>query len=162
MYVHELTDAECREVLSGSQVGRLACSNEQQPYIVPINFAFDGVFIYFFTTLGQKVDWMRANPRVCFEVEELSSRNKWTSIVIYGHYEELADKPAFEMERVQAYECLSKRIMWWEPAYIGQEHRDQQHSLIPIFFRIRINKMTGHRATAEPEGEGDMLSLLGT
>jgi hypothetical protein len=39
--------------------------------------------------------------------------------------------------------------MWWEPAYISQKHRDQIHSLIPIFYRIHIEKMTGHRATLD-------------
>jgi len=44
---------------------------------------------------------------------------------------------------------LQKRAMWWEPAYISAEHRDQPHSLIPIFYRIHIDKMTGHRATPD-------------
>lgn len=158
MFVHELTDAECREVLSHSQLGRLACSFHQQPYVVPINFAFDGCFIHFFTTQGQKVEWMRANPLVCFEVDEVRSQNQWTSVVIYGRYEELVDKPEFEEDRIRAHACLSKRALWWEPAYIAQYHRDQPHSLTPIFFRIHINKMTGHRASLDTREGSDSLS----
>jgi nitroimidazol reductase NimA-like FMN-containing flavoprotein (pyridoxamine 5'-phosphate oxidase superfamily) len=69
------------------------------------------------------------------------------SIVVFGRYEELPDNPEYEKERIQAHACLQQRAMWWEPAYISQEHRDQPHSLTPIFFRIHIEKMTGHRAT---------------
>jgi nitroimidazol reductase NimA-like FMN-containing flavoprotein (pyridoxamine 5'-phosphate oxidase superfamily) len=155
MFVHELTDAECLEVLSRSQVGRLACSFEQQPYIVPTNFAFDGRFIYAFTTLGQKVEWMRANPLVCFEVDEVRSRSRWTSIIIFGRYEELLDEPDFEKDRLQAYACLSEQTVWWEPAYIAQDHRVNQHSLRPIFFRIHINKMTGRRANSDTDEGND-------
>ena len=149
MYVHELTYAECREVLRRSQVGRLACSLDKQPYVIPINFAFDGQFIYSFATHGQKVEWMRANPSVCFEVDEVNGRSEWTSIVIYGRYEELVDKPEFQEARMQAYASLSERAIWWEPDYIAQDHRDRPHSLVPIFFRIRIRKMTGHRANSD-------------
>ena len=39
--------------------------------VVPVNFAFDSKYIYGFTTLGQRVESMRLNPLVCFEVDEL-------------------------------------------------------------------------------------------
>jgi hypothetical protein len=39
--------------------------------------------------------------------------------------------------------------MWWEPAYISQEHSDKPHSLTPVFFRIKIESMTGHRANSD-------------
>jgi nitroimidazol reductase NimA-like FMN-containing flavoprotein (pyridoxamine 5'-phosphate oxidase superfamily) len=69
------------------------------------------------------------------------------SIVVFGRYEELPDKPEYEKERIRAHAFLQKRAMWCEPAYISQEHREQPHSLTPIFFRIHVGKMTGHRAT---------------
>jgi len=161
MYIDELSDAECREVLSRSHIGRLACSHNHQPYVIPTNFAFDGRFIYSFATLGQKVEWMRANPLVCFEVDEVASEYHWTSIVIYGRYEELADKPEFERDRIEAYASLSKRAVWWEPAYIAQGQRDEPRSLVPVFFRIHINKMTGHRATSDSQDENGLTPIPG-
>jgi hypothetical protein len=32
---------------------------------------------------------------------------------------------------------------------ISQEHRDQPNSLVPLFFRIKIETMTGHRANPD-------------
>jgi nitroimidazol reductase NimA-like FMN-containing flavoprotein (pyridoxamine 5'-phosphate oxidase superfamily) len=147
MFIHEMTVDECSGALKEMRLGRLACARDNQPYIVPINFAFDGAYIYGFTTLGQKIEWTRTNPLVCFEVDEVVSHNEWMSIVVFGRYEELPDKPEYEKERIRAHACLQKRAMWWEPAYISQEHRKQPHSLTPIFFRIHIEKMTGHCAT---------------
>jgi nitroimidazol reductase NimA-like FMN-containing flavoprotein (pyridoxamine 5'-phosphate oxidase superfamily) len=149
MFIHEMTADECRGVLEKTTVGRLACARDNQPYLVPINFAFDGTYLYGFTTLGQKIEWMRSNPLVCFEVDEIFSYNQWMSIVVFGRYEELPDSLDHENARIQAYRFLEKRVMWWEPAYISQEHRDQPHSLTPIFYRIHIDKMTGHRATSD-------------
>ena len=149
MFIHEMTVDECAGALKEMRLGRLACAQDNQPYIVPINFAFDGTYIYGFTTLGQKIEWTRLNPLVCFEVDEVASHNQWVSIVVFGRYEELPDEPEYENERNRAHAFLQKRAMWWEPAYTSQEHREQLQSLTPIFFRIHVDKMTGHRATFE-------------
>lgn len=147
MFIHEMTADECRTALEKAKVGRLGCALDSQPYVVPINFAFDGTYIYGFTTLGQKIEWMRSNPLMCLEVDEIASQNQWMSIIVFGRYEELPDTPEYESPRIRAHAVLQERAMWWEPAYVSQEHRDQPHSLTPIFYRIHIDKMTGHRAT---------------
>lgn len=149
MFIHEMTIDECRSALQKASVGRLACARDGQPYAVPISFAFDGTYLYGFTTLGQKIEWMRSNPLVCLEVDEVIGHNEWMSIIVFGRYEELPDRPEYEHARIRAHAVLQKRAMWWEPAYISQEHRDQPHSLIPIFYRIHVNKITGHRATSD-------------
>lgn len=154
MFIHEMSDIECRHVLESASVGRLACAHDGQPFTVPINFAFDGsTHLYGFTTLGQKVEWMRSNPLVCLEFDEVISADQWVSVVVFGRYEELPDTPECQYARNHAHELLQKRAMWWEPAYISKQHRDQPHSLIPIFFRIHIKSMTGHRATTEEPDE---------
>jgi len=71
MRVHELSRTECTDVLSRAQIARLACTRGNEPYIVPIYVAFDGEALYGFSTLGQKIVWLRENPRVCAEVEEI-------------------------------------------------------------------------------------------
>lgn len=149
MFIHELSYQECCQILKRTSVGRLGCARNNQPYIVPIHFDFNGTYVYGFTTLGQKIEWMRSNPLVCLEVDETISDQQWTSIVIFGRYEELPDTPEHLAARTHAYTFLQKRAMWWEPAYISPAHRDQPHSLIPIFYRIHIDSMTGHKATAD-------------
>lgn len=151
MFIHEMSASECREALEGAHVGRLACARDNQPYILPMNFAVDGEYLYLygFTTLGQKVEWMRSNPRVCFEIDNIVNHNHWLSVIVFGQYEELPDKPESESARKRAYAHLQKRVMWWEPALISQDHRDQPNSLVPIFFRIKIENMTGHRANPD-------------
>src|SRR4030095_9284901 len=148
-FIHELNNTECQKVLGRNKVGHLACAHDNQPYVMPLNYAYDGNYLYAFTTRGQKVEWMRSNPLICFEVDEVSGHTDWTSIIVFGHYEELPDKPEYEPSRIRAHAFTQKRAAWGEPAYISQEHRDQPHSLTPIFFRIRVDIMTGHRANSE-------------
>ncbi|MGA9141775.1 MAG: pyridoxamine 5'-phosphate oxidase family protein [Methanocella sp.] len=60
-------------LLNKAPVGRMAAiSPDCTPYIVPINFAFEGDRIYFHCALeGMKLDYIRANPKVGFEADEL-------------------------------------------------------------------------------------------
>ncbi len=150
MFIHKMTDDECRSALQKASVGRLGCARDNQPYVVPIYFAFDGEHLYGFTTLGQKIEWMRANPQVCLEIDERISQNQWMSVIVFGRYEELPDEPQYEPARMKVHQLLlRRRAMWWEPAYMSDMHRNGSHSILPVFYRIQIGRMTGHRATPD-------------
>ena len=62
MEVNDMAAEECKAVLEHASLGRLGCSCENQPYVVPIHSACDSGYLYVFSTFGQKVKWMRANP----------------------------------------------------------------------------------------------------
>jgi nitroimidazol reductase NimA-like FMN-containing flavoprotein (pyridoxamine 5'-phosphate oxidase superfamily) len=154
MFIHEMTEGECIEALKKASWGRLACARENKPYVVPLYIAFEGRHLYGFSTLGQKIEWMRSNPHVCVEIDERTSQDKWMSVIVFGRYEELPNEPQYEPARVQAHTLLQRRTMWWEPAFVSSSHRDSPHSFTPIFFRIHIDNMTGHRATPdEPQAQ---------
>lgn len=151
VFIHEMSEFECRQALERAAVGRLACARDNQPYVIPIYFALHREHLYAFTTPGQKIEWMRTNPRVCVEVDERIAHDRWQSVVVFGHYEELPDQPQYEAARVKAFELLQKHPLWWEPACVGATHRETPHSETPIFYRIKIDRMTGHRATPNAE-----------
>lgn len=150
MQIYELTHKECVEALAHLRFGRLACSREDQPYIVPIYFAYHDRHLYSFATRGQKIDWMRANPRICVEAEEIINHHHWLSVVVLGRYEELLDNCEWKLERELAHTLLQQQAMWWEPAYVGTAHLDIATDLIPIYYRIHIDQMTGRRASPDP------------
>ncbi len=150
MFIEELKTSECFKILTEKRFGRLACTRENQPYIVPFHFAFDGQHsLYAFSTFGQKIEWMRLNPLVCVEADDINNQFEWTSLVIFGRYEELPDTPKFEAERNYAHELLSRHAMWWQPAYVAGAHRRQKANDEPIYFRIHTDTISGHRAVSD-------------
>ena len=156
MLVEEMSLEECYKALKSSNFGRLACAHEDQPYVVPISFAYDGVHlygsnIYCFSTIGLKIEWMRANPLVCLEIDEVKSACEWMSVVVLGHYQELLDTAEYEVTRRHAYDLLSKRALWWEPAAVPGGHGIQK-SFSPIYYRIFIDHLTGRRGVAGTSG----------
>ncbi|MEP7339588.1 MAG: pyridoxamine 5'-phosphate oxidase family protein [Acidobacteriota bacterium] len=146
MLILELTNKECIEVLTRQVLGRLACSRDDQPYIVPMHFVYHERHLYSFATQGQKIDWMRTNPRVCVEADEIINHYYWVSVIVQGRYEELLDTPEWKPERELAHDLLRHEAMWWEPAYVGTAHLGATDELIPIYYRIHIDQVTGRRA----------------
>ena len=61
---------EIDAVIRGCQVCRLAFAVENEPYVVPVSFGYDGSALFFHTApSGRKIEFIEANNRVCFEFE---------------------------------------------------------------------------------------------
>jgi uncharacterized protein len=145
MEINEMTTEECSGFLEHASIGRLACSFENQPYVVPMNFAYDNGYLYVFSTLGQKIEWMRANPKVCVQTDQMKSESEWMSVVVNGEYEELPE-PQYAAERRHATSLLGKRYHWWLNALGQRQLRVGDQAIDPLFFRIRVQSMSGLRA----------------
>ncbi len=148
MIIHQMTDDECRTILTRSSVGRLGCTQDDQPYVLPISLVYDADYFYVLATLGQKIEWMRTNSKVCVQVDEIESDSKWISVIANGRYQELPD-PQFADERAHARKLLQKRHHWWETALAERQLKAGDKLIDPIFFRIHIDSVTGLRAESE-------------
>ena len=147
MFIQEMTRQASLDLLAHTSLGRLACAQGSQPYVVPFYFVYKDLSLYSFSTVGQKINWMRANPLVCVQADEVASPEEWVSLIVFGRYEELPDTPEHQPDRTAAYNLLQKRAMWWEPAYVKTILHDQLRPAVPVFFRINVVEITGHRAT---------------
>jgi uncharacterized protein len=168
MLIQEMSREECFAALVGRKIGRVALVREGQPYVVPIYFVhdrptMDEAYLYSFSALGQKIEWMRANPLVCVELDEVSNFEEWMSIVMFERYEELPDLPDEEptlrniarhqperaSERQHAWRLLQAYPVWWQPASASRARDSVPRTFFPIFYRILIDRITGRRATSE-------------
>jgi len=146
MIIRDMTRAECTQLLEKLRFGRIACVEDGQPYIVPFGFAFDGHAIYSFATVGTRIRWMRANPLVCVEVEDIVSPQNWRTVIVFGRYMELPETPEFAAERATAHRLLSGHKLWWEPGFVRTVSHEIERPLDPGYFRVAIDRMTGHCA----------------
>ncbi|HTZ48761.1 MAG TPA: pyridoxamine 5'-phosphate oxidase family protein [Verrucomicrobiae bacterium] len=157
MLIYDMTPEDCRKTLQRENFGRLACANGNQPYIVPIYFAHKGEYLYGFSSLGQKIAWMRGNPNVCIQTDTISSGDEWSSVIVTGRYEELPDIAEWPEDVLEAYELIRNRAMWWQPSYASAVLRDTSQPPTPVHYRIHVGQITGRRAfpgTAEATAAG--------
>jgi len=146
MLIQDMTRQESIGLLTRRSFGHLGCSQNGQPYVTPIHFAYDQECLYSFSTVGQKIAWMRANPLVCLEAEEIESSQKWTTVIVLGRYEELPGTLEFEDRRKFAYSLLQQRRQWWEPGYAKTILHGTERQLELVYFCIHVVELSGHRA----------------
>jgi nitroimidazol reductase NimA-like FMN-containing flavoprotein (pyridoxamine 5'-phosphate oxidase superfamily) len=67
----EITEqSEIEAIISRARVCRLALSDGASPYVVPMNFGYhDGVLYFHSAPSGRKIDIIRRNASVCFEMD---------------------------------------------------------------------------------------------
>jgi nitroimidazol reductase NimA-like FMN-containing flavoprotein (pyridoxamine 5'-phosphate oxidase superfamily) len=103
----QLNISEIEKLLGNQVVGRIGCHSDGKTYVVPISYAYDGQYIYCHTQEGMKVEMMRKNPKICFEVDNMRNMANWQSVISWGEFEELRD----QAERNHAIERLAVRIL---------------------------------------------------
>lgn len=132
MAIQELTKAEIDELLHEQVVGRVGCHVGGRTYVVPLIYAYDGNAIHVASIEGMKIEMMRANPSVCFEVDEYVP-GTWRSVIVQGEYEELEGEDA-----TNALDLLQARF-----GRKGSESNRRLAGPTTVIFRIAIREITG-------------------
>ena len=149
MVIRELTRQASLDLLTRNHLGRLACARGNQPYVFPMYFAYHENSLYCASTIGQKIEWMRENPLVAVLFDEIDSAQQWESVVVTGRYEELGDAPETRDRRQLAWSLLQERKLWWEPGYAKTVLGGTERPMTPVYFRVRIEQISGRGATKE-------------
>ncbi|MEJ8842797.1 pyridoxamine 5'-phosphate oxidase family protein [Lacibacter sp. H375] len=141
----QLNEQQMNNLLGSQVVGRLACTDSVQPYLVPVTYAFDGNYIYGQTNEGMKLSLLRSNPNVCFEVDTMTNMANWQSVIVRGTFEELKDN---EAENARA--ILKNRVfpMMTSATIDGEQHEvvtelDDSNRIKRVMYRITIAEKTG-------------------
>ena len=142
----ELSETQIESLLKQQVTGRIARHAEGTIYIVPVNYVYDGTYIYGHSSIGKKIDMMRKNPEICFEVDDIKSVFRWQSVIAWGRFEEITD--ANEIEQVM--QRLIHRIMPLSdnptdhPSHgIAESDSDIGTNVELIVYRIKVSKKTG-------------------
>ena len=143
--IGELNHTEVEEVLKNQLIGRIGCHAEGITYIVPVSYAYNEPYVYIHSLEGRKVDIMRKNPEVCFEVDVMNNMANWKSVIAWGTFEELKGGE----EREKGLKILLDRslpILSSEMTHLGSDWPFSYHKADEIggvFYRIKLKEKTG-------------------
>lgn len=133
--IRHLDPERIEALLSTSIVGRIACNAAgERPYLVPLAYAYDGESVYAVSGPGRKIELMRADPRISFEVDRVETSDTWQSVVAEGDYEEVSDPDEIQMA-VALLEGATG-----VPVVMGD------HSIV---FRLRLTSKSGRYETPD-------------
>ena len=146
MTIKDLTEYEMRDILQRCHLGRLAYVLDGRPFVTPMSWVYSGGSLYSFTTVGQKVEAMRKQPSVSILFDAIAARDSWQSLLVHGDYKEISNESSSNVVELMQ----GSRAEWWEPAYVRTVKEDGAvRDLKPIYFRVDIASMTGHKAEKE-------------
>ncbi|MGZ3871905.1 MAG: pyridoxamine 5'-phosphate oxidase family protein [Mucilaginibacter sp.] len=151
----ELNENEIEAVLKSQVIGRIGCHANGVTYIVPVNYVYEGTHILAHSGNGMKIEMLRDNPEVCFEVDHIASILNWECVIAWGAFEEIT---GFR-EKQQAMEKLVNRIsplLTAESAHpshgITASESDIGDSVELVLYKIIFSKKTGRfEKTADPQ-----------
>ena len=147
----EITDkVVIEEVLKENEVGRLATSVNDQPYLVPINYVYFDEKVFFHSHKdGTKIRNILTNPRVCFEVDsgEIMKGEKpcdftwkYTSVIVKGRADIIFD-PA---RRLLVLRRLSDKYSPGKGKMLTTEDLMKNPQLVIV--EICVDEMTGKKS----------------
>ncbi len=136
----EITNRKKMEkFLVQTMTGRLGLYDGEEPYIVPVLFAYKNSHIYIHSALeGRKIEILKHYPRACFEVDEflgydpVKGFTSYRSVLCFGTVHILAsnDEPSY----LEALELITQK---YEP---GGKLSCMEGALV---LRLDVDMMTG-------------------
>jgi len=144
--LRELNDTQIEALLKDQVIGRIGCHSAETMYVVPVNYVYDGTNIYCHSAQGMKIDMMRKNPQVCFEVDKIKDVTNWESVIAWGKFEEITDMD----EKQKVVQKLVDRVT----PYIMDDSVTREHGFVDeesdvgttvelIIYKIIVTKKTG-------------------
>ncbi len=146
--IGNLTNEQIKEVLEDNVWGHLGCNDGLNTYVYPLNYLYDGSrYITCHSQEGFKVQVMRKNNRVCFQVDEMKNHTNWKSVMVLGEYQEVQD----EQEYYYAMKAFADRRLFLKKSEsalllrINEQGTNMQvkNESRPVIYRILIDEKKG-------------------
>ena len=151
--VEEMGNKEIESLLERIGYGHIGCTRNNEPYVVPIHYAYAKPYVYLYTTLGKKAEIINENPRICLQIEEIIDQKNWKSVIVYGTAEQLTDEP----ERQIALDAITATNPTLTPAVSIRWMDNWVRENIEVIYRITPTQMTGRASVQRSEGRASII-----
>ena len=135
--IKKMSRDESDALLRSQRLARLGCVSDGYPYVVPINYVYDGESVLSHSLPGRKIEAMRAAPRVCLQVDEVRDQFNWKSVLVFGTFEELTGSD----ERSRALNLLLSLFPRLTP--VESLIAEDANAPAPVVYRVRVERLTG-------------------
>lgn len=144
--LRELNDAQIDDLLKSQLIGRIGCHSDDLIYVVPVNYIYEAPDIFCHSAKGMKIDLMRNNPQVCFEVDDIKDMTNWQSAIVWGKFEEI--------RHIQEKQDIMQKLINRVTPFIFDDSVPPSHGFVDaesdigdtielIIYKISVTKRTG-------------------
>ena len=143
----ELNPEMIEEMLNSQLLGRIGCHADGITYVVPVHFAYEAPYIYANSANGLKIDIMRKNPKVCFEIDDIENFFNWQSIICQGIFEEITDLNEMQQARQKIIDLIEPYLPFAEDAHpahgITNNARELDTQKKLVVYKIKLTDKAG-------------------
>jgi nitroimidazol reductase NimA-like FMN-containing flavoprotein (pyridoxamine 5'-phosphate oxidase superfamily) len=136
------------KILTESEICRIAMLDGTEPYMVPLNYGYADNVIYMHSAPeGRKIELLKANNWVCFEMEyaqEIIKQDEpcgWTtkylSIIGYGNIEIITDLES----KKKGLDIIMQKY-----GYSGQSKYNEGSLSRMVLLQLKVEKVTGKQS----------------
>jgi len=147
----KMTPEEIDILLKRQLIGHIGCHADGMTYVVPTSYVYDGTYIYAHSLKGMKIEIMRRNPKVCFQVDDTRNLANWRSVICQGEFEEIMEETnkqdALHKLNSRALPVINSQTMHLSPEWPFDAAEDER--VDGIFFRIKLLEKTGRFESAD-------------
>ncbi|MBZ9728644.1 pyridoxamine 5'-phosphate oxidase family protein [Salegentibacter sp. JZCK2] len=144
-----MTSNDNIQLLAENYIGRPGYISKGKPEIIPITYYYDPKenSILSYSGQGSKIEAMRKNPLVTFQVDEITTLENWKSVLLYGKFEELNGIDTKYMLHLfsEGVKKTLKNKGKSCPDSIQNFSSKTENSDTPIIFRIHIDEISGRQ-----------------
>jgi nitroimidazol reductase NimA-like FMN-containing flavoprotein (pyridoxamine 5'-phosphate oxidase superfamily) len=141
----ELNDTQIDNLLVSQAIGRIGYTNGKQPFIIPVTYVYNGKNIIGQCQEGMKLEIMRKNPTICFQVDLILNMANWQSVLLQGTFRELKGTEA-DIARAKLFD----RVLPLSTSSTIHAHEHKTNSKVddstrikPVMYQVRIKKKYG-------------------
>lgn len=140
--------AVIEEIINKAQVCTIAMCDNNQPYIIPMNFGYRGGNFYFHSAKeGKKVDILRRNKNICIEInadielvcgeKPCNWSTKYFSVVGQGEAEFINE----QQEKIEALDIIMEK-------YAGKQKFEYYKESLEkvLIIKVRIIEITAKKS----------------
>ena len=148
---------EIEEILRSAKVGRLCLCVDGEPFIIPLNFAYDEGAVYVHgSDQGLKTEALRKHPRVCFEVDEFQGivpapmpceyDSAYRSVVAHGTAQilETVDEKLTALRLIVNKYANEEATDTLTRSMVGEYRSERDRATAVV--KIQVERMTGKRS----------------
>ena len=137
--MRNLNREECLQFLMENTFGYVGCNDGYNTYIYPATYYFDDKNIVCQSAPDSKIDIMRQNRRVCFQISSNHTQFNHKNVLILGEYSEINDLN----QRYNSIRYFVHRMIQLD-SFQDKDTIIKQHKMIkPVIYRIIIDEITG-------------------
>lgn len=134
-------------ILKNDYLGHLSYIYQNRPFVVPITYFYDEErnVIICYSAEGHKMNAMRKNNEVAFNIVDVDGLTQWKSVMVHGKFEQLFGSDAKSYLHVFSLgiKTLIQEKELKELSFISEFSSKAVNENIPMIFTISVDEVTG-------------------